>query len=268
MLPNYNHAPFLNERLESIVNQGVDDLEILLMDDFSQDVSPQILQDFCRRDRRARLLANTTNSGSTFRQWKKGLAEARGEFVWIAESDDAADPELLRSLLALHEAHPETILCYAQSLMMDLSSRPYGPATSWTDDIDPERWKQDYVAPGLEELAVALSVKNTIPNVSAVLFRNRAVLREVIDENMRLCADWLSYVRLCGHGEIGYCHRPLNRWRLASSNARTKPPGETEWVEGARIYDEIGRLLRWTAEELQQRREALRRKCEAWKEAA
>jgi len=268
MLPNYNHAPFLNERLESIVNQGIDDLEILLMDDCSRDVSPQILQDFCRRDPRARFLANTTNSGSTFRQWKKGLAEARGEFVWIAESDDAADPELLRSLLALHEAHPETILCYAQSLMLDLSSRPYGPATSWTDDIDPERWKQDYVAPGLEELAVALSVKNTIPNVSAVLFRNLPVLRKVIDENMRLCADWLSYVRLCGHGEIGYCHRPLNRWRLASSNARTKPPGETEWLEGARIYDEIGRLLRWTDEELQLRREEFRRKCDAWKEAA
>ncbi len=268
IVPNYNHAPFLNERLESIVNQGVDDLEILLMDDCSQDASPGILEDFCRHDSRARLLINTTNSGSTFRQWKKGLAEARGEFVWIAESDDAADPGLLKSLLELHERNSGTIFCYAQSLMMDLSSRPHGPATTWTDDIDAERWNRNYVAPGLEELAVALSVKNTIPNVSAVLFRNRPALREVVDENMRLCADWLSYVRLCSHGEIGYCHRPLNRWRLASSNARTKPPGETEWLEGARIYEEIGRLLGWTDEELQQRREEFRRKCEAWKEAA
>jgi len=268
ILPNYNHAPFLNERLESIVAQGVEDMEILLMDDCSKDESLRILEDFCRRDSRARLLANSTNSGSTFRQWKKGLAEARGEFVWIAESDDSAAPDLLRSLLSLHRQSPQTILCYAQSFMVDLSGRPHGPATSWTNEIDTERWKMDYIAPGLEELRIALSVKNTIPNVSAVLFRNSPILREVVEDSMKLCADWLSYVRLCAHGEIGYCHRPLNRWRLASSNARTKPPGETEWEEGSRIYDEVAKLLRWSEKELSEQRELFRKKCEAWRQAA
>jgi hypothetical protein len=268
ILPNYNHAPFLNERLESILAQGIGDMEILLLDDCSSDVSPSILRDFCRREPRARLFANSRNSGSTFHQWKKGFAEARGEFVWIAESDDSAEPELLRSLLALHGQSGNTILCYAQSLMVDLCGRPHGPATTWTDEIDPERWKGDYIAPGLEELRIALSVKNTIPNVSAVLFRNSPVLREVVEDSMKLCADWLSYVRLCGHGDIGYCYRPLNKWRLASSNARTKPPGETEWEEGSRIYDEIGGMLAWSEQELAMQRKRFREKCEAWRQAA
>lgn len=268
IVPNYNHAPFLNERLESILAQGIRDMEILLLDDCSSDVSPSILRDFCLREPRARLLANSRNSGSTFHQWKKGFAEARGEFVWIAESDDSADPDLLRSLLALHGQSGDTILCYAQSLMVDLSGRPHGPATTWTDEIDPERWKRDYIAPGLEELRIALSVKNTIPNVSAVLFRNSPVLREVVEDSMKLCADWLSYVRLCAHGDIGYCHRPLNRWRLASSNARTKPPGETEWEEGSRIYDEIGGMLAWSEQELAMQRKRFREKCEKWRQAA
>jgi glycosyltransferase involved in cell wall biosynthesis len=268
ILPNYNHAPYLNERLQSILNQGIEDMEIILMDDCSRDASPRILADFCRWHSNARLLANSTNSGSTFKQWRKGLSEARGKYIWIAESDDSAEHDLLRTLLSMHEENPDTILCYAQSMMIDLSSRAFQPAYFWTDEIDTEKWKRDYVNDGLEELRMAISVKNTIPNVSAVLFRNTPALTSAIEESMRLCADWLAYVRLCAHGKIGYCHRPLNRWRLSSSNARTKPPGELEWLEGSRVYSKIGHLLRWAEPELSRRREQFREKCISWNQAA
>ena len=42
---------------------------------------------------------NEVNSGSTFKQWNKGVRLARGEYVWIAESDDYADIRLLEKLV-------------------------------------------------------------------------------------------------------------------------------------------------------------------------
>jgi glycosyltransferase involved in cell wall biosynthesis len=265
IVPNYNHAPFLGERLESIVRQGVDDIEIILLDDASTDASPEILASFCRRDRRARFLPNTTNSGSPFRQWRRGLLEARGEFVWIAESDDSASPGLLLSLLRMHEDNPGLSLCYSQSLVIDLGGRPYGQAWTHTADIGPERWKNDYVSSGLDELRHALSIKNTIPNASAVVFRNTPHLAGLVDDSLRLCADWLLYVRLCEFGGIGYRHQPLNLWRLGSSGARTRPAGETEWQESPVIFSESARILGWSDAELHRRSEAFKQRCDRWR---
>lgn len=264
VVPCYNHAPFLPERLESILSQGIDQMEIILLDDGSTDASPEILAEFCGRERRARLLRNDSNTGSPFQQWRKGLAEARGDFVWIAESDDSAEPGLLRTLLAIHRRAPGLALCYAQSQLIDLASRPLGHGFAWTDDISPDRWRRDYVATGLEELASALCFKNTIPNVSAVLFRNSTRLPALVDSDMKLCGDWLTYTRLCGLGGVGYAAAPLNLWRQSSSNARTRPAGEMEWAEGSVILEEIGHQLHWDEAELIVRLEKFRQKNEAW----
>ena len=45
------------------------------------------------------VVVNETNSGSTFRQWLKGIALATGDLIWIAESDDACRPEFLERLV-------------------------------------------------------------------------------------------------------------------------------------------------------------------------
>jgi glycosyltransferase involved in cell wall biosynthesis len=264
VVPCYNHAHFLPERLGSILSQGIDDMEIILLDDGSTDASPEILAEFCGREPRARLLTNESNTGSPFRQWRKGLAEARGDFVWIAESDDSAEPGLLRALLAIHRETPDLALCYAQSLLIDLASRPLGHGSAWTDDISLQRWSRNYIATGPDELANALCFKNTIPNVSAVLFRNSTQLAALVDPGMRLCGDWLTYTRLCGLGGMGYAAAPLNLWRQSSSNARTKPAGEMEWAEGAVVIGEIGRRLHWDEAELTVRLEEFHQKCEAW----
>ncbi|MBM4058315.1 MAG: glycosyltransferase, partial [Planctomycetes bacterium] len=101
IVPNYEHAPHLPERLASILDQDVVDIEIILLDDRSGDGSLAILEEFARREPRASVVANTVNSGSAFRQWRKGLVQARGRYVWITESDDAARPGLLRTLVAM-----------------------------------------------------------------------------------------------------------------------------------------------------------------------
>ena len=55
------------------------------------DGSKEIMQAYARYPR-FRFLLNETRSGSAFKQWKKGLEEARGEYIWFAESDDYASP--------------------------------------------------------------------------------------------------------------------------------------------------------------------------------
>jgi glycosyltransferase involved in cell wall biosynthesis len=264
IVPNYSHAPHLPERLESIIGQGVSDIEIILLDDCSTDGSLEILEAFVAAEPRARLVANAVNSGSAFRQWRKGLALARGRYVWIAESDDAARPGFLRTLMDLLDRHPVAVLAYCQSEMIDEQGRSLGLPLDWTSDLDPHRWQRPYVATGRDEIARALVHKNTIPNVSGVLFRNTSDLAEAIDTEMRLCGDWLAYVRLCGRGDVAYSPEPLNLWRQRTSHSRTRPPGELEWAEGQRVIGEAGSLLGLDPAACRERLEAFRRRCEGW----
>src|ERR1700746_3879780 len=98
IVPNYNHARFLQKRIDSILNQTFQDFELILLDDCSTDVSRAILSQYAN-DPRVRLEFNAMNSGSTFKQWNKGVRLARGKYVWIAESDDYADERLLQRLV-------------------------------------------------------------------------------------------------------------------------------------------------------------------------
>jgi len=238
IVPNYNHARFLIERLQSIARQTLRDLEIILLDDCSTDESLSILTEFAAREPRAHLVPNAKNSGSTFKQWRKGLAMARGKYIWIAESDDSAHPELLATLVARLEANPNAVLAACCPRMTDVEGNDLGIPKDWFSDIGGARWEEDFSSAGRREIADVLAQKNAILNASGAVFRNKSDLRELVDESMRLCADWLFWVRLMARGDFEYVARPLNYWRLASSNARTKPPGETEWNEGSRVLRE------------------------------
>ena len=72
IVPNYNHARFLPKRIESILNQTFQDFELILLDDCSTDDSRSILSSYAS-DPRVTIEFNKVNSGSTFKQWNKGV---------------------------------------------------------------------------------------------------------------------------------------------------------------------------------------------------
>ncbi len=75
IVPNYNHARFLRQRIDTILAQTFQDFELILLDDCSTDESRTILREYTS-DKRVRLEFNEVNSGSPFKQWKKGLEMA------------------------------------------------------------------------------------------------------------------------------------------------------------------------------------------------
>ena len=89
IVPNFNHAHFLRQRLETIYNQTYKNFEVILLDDASTDNSQNILREFQKiHSDNTRLLINEKNSGGVFYQWRKGIEISRGDLIWIAESDD------------------------------------------------------------------------------------------------------------------------------------------------------------------------------------
>jgi glycosyltransferase involved in cell wall biosynthesis len=227
IVPSYNHGRFLARRLDSVLAQTYRDFEVIFLDDASTDDSLAVFARY-RDLPLVRTFVNAVNSGSPFKQWNRGVSEARGDYVWIAESDDACEPTFLEALISILDARPEVGLAYSGSQMLDEAGRPWdgpiapgcGDIQAWLDAVHPTRWHADFVADGREECRRYLVQRNTIPNASAVVFRKRLYERVGgADENMRMCGDWLMWVRLLLESDVAYVAARLNHFRMAHNGS-------------------------------------------------
>ena len=220
VVPNYNYARYIRERLESVTGQTLAPYEIIVLDDSSTDESVaeiRRLQHTLQPE--ARLVVNAENGGSVFKQWLKGLELARGDYVWIAEADDLASPEFLDALVTGMEASPKVAMAYCQSRQIDEEGGTLAEDyLDYTRDLSETRWRRAYFASGDEEVGAGLAVKNTIPNVSAVVFRRESllkVMRENLDEilDLRIAGDWLVYLHMLKEGDVMFVPKAMNKHR-------------------------------------------------------
>jgi glycosyltransferase involved in cell wall biosynthesis len=219
VVPNFNYAKYLPARLKSIISQTSPPHEVLFLDDCSSDGSIEIAKTMLHSSGLAyRVITNDVNQG-TYRQWLRGLREATGDLVWIAEADDDCAPDFLARLIPEFD-RPDVVLAYCQSRQIDEEGREIAPDYQvYTADISESKWRAGYVRPGPDEIQDTLVVKNTIPNVSAVLMRRVDVSR--IEERLlglRNAGDWLLYVHLLAQGSIAYLADSLNDHRRHSSS--------------------------------------------------
>lgn len=240
IVPNYNHARFLEQRIHSVLNQTYQDFEVILLDDASTDHSREIIARFAS-DPRVRTEFNPSNSRSPFRQWNKGLRLARGEYAWIAEADDDADLRLLERLVAVLDSHPNVGLVYCQSNVIDEQGRVLLRCDKWTEFLDATRWRSDFINEGGDECARYLIHTCTIPNASAVLFRRALYERAgFADETMRYSADWLMWVSILLGSDVAFVAEPLNRFRRhGTSVSAAMARSATELLERLRVMGKI-----------------------------
>jgi len=215
VVPSYRHSQYLEERLKSIFKQTRLPREIIFLDDASPDNSVEVARRLAQESPiPMRIIVNEQNSGSTFRQWLKGLELASGDLIWIAESDDSCHAEFLERLVP-EFYDPEVVLAYCQSALIGPEGeRLAADFLDHTSDISPTRWRARYCVSGVDEAELALSQKNTIPNASAVLFRRPEEL-DFAGElgQLQFTGDHLFYAMLIRTGKIAYIPDILNHYR-------------------------------------------------------
>ncbi|UVK44420.1 glycosyltransferase [Mesorhizobium sp. AR07] len=222
IVPNYNHAPYLRERLETIYQQTYQNIEVILLDDCSSDESVTILREFASRyPERTRCRFNSKNSGGVFKQWKRGLELAAGDLVWIAESDDYCSESFLEELVRSFQ-NPGVMLAFSRSEFV----RGVPAETIWTTseylrDLGPDIWGQPFIRSAHAMVVGGWAIKNIVPNVSSALFRHPGQLTLFNDpewRGLRLCGDWIFYISIIRGGLVAYSPHATNYYRQHSKN--------------------------------------------------
>ena len=92
IVPIYKVEEFLDECIQSIVDQTYQNLQIILVDDGSPDRCGEICEDWARKDKRIEVIHKKNGGLSDARN--AGLAEATGEFIAFVDSDDWIEPQM------------------------------------------------------------------------------------------------------------------------------------------------------------------------------
>lgn len=222
IVPNYNHKKYLRKRLDSIFNQTFINCEVILLDDKSTDGSIDILQEYSKRPQVSHFIINSKNSGCPFKQWQKGIELAKGKYIWIAESDDWADPTFLERTLSVFKINENLGLVYSQSYIATHNDALRGhydyKVIGFSND---ERWTKNNFNRGKTEIRDFLTRRNTIPNASAVLIKSKALPQDLTFLNQfKLLGDWFLWIKILEKSDIYYLSEYLNFFRTSENNTR------------------------------------------------
>ena len=228
IVPNYNHAPYLRQRLDSIFNQTYKNFEVIILDDCSTDNSKEIIEEYRNRPQVSHVVYNEINSGSPFKQWAKGFELAQGEYIWIAESDDWAELNFLEELIPILSKDATITFAFCELFWEFPGKKILG-----------RMFLKNKLFNGSIFIRTHQIFNNNIVNASAVLLRKKS-LSNISSEyqNFQGSGDYMLWSELCENGNIYYSAKLLNHFRRLDSATTNKClTTGLRFFENHRIYN-------------------------------
>jgi glycosyltransferase involved in cell wall biosynthesis len=245
VVPNYNYARYMQDRLGAIFRQSQPVHEILVLDDCSTDDSLQVIPAVAEAaDRIIRVVPNVQNSGSVFAQWRKAAELASGDLLWIAEADDLSDADFLLRATALLAHDPAVVLAFTDSRTIDVDGAPqWDSYKGYYGTVEPGALARTEIFEAADFVQRFLATKNLILNVSAVVWRRTALLAALDAcqaelREYRMAGDWRLYLQALAlpGARIGYEAAPLNVHRRHAQSVTHALDADRHVAEIARCH--------------------------------
>ena len=244
IVPNYNYAKYLKRRMMSIAEQSYPIYELIVLDDASKDGSRTLIKKLVaeagrmKPEMKIKMIFNKENSGKAISQWIRGVKEASGDYIWIAEADDVSRKDFLFEVMKGFES-PDVVLSYTESAIINKQGLLISP--SFRRSRDKERtghFSNSYIRPGKQEIEEIMAIRCTIPNVSAVVFKNTPELIKGLRqaEKFEQVGDWYLYAELLEHGKIFYNKKSMNLFRIHKESATKRGEVHVKEVEKMHEY--------------------------------
>jgi glycosyltransferase involved in cell wall biosynthesis len=215
IIPCFNHGKYLRQRIETVINQTVSDIEVFLLDDCSTDNSWEIMQEYRSNSKVVYIHRNEKNSGSPFIQWQNGIDIAKGKYIWLAESDDFAALNFLEKHIEVLENNSEIGLSFSPSNWIDTQNNIID---------EPNHEAKSFLKNGNDLIVNDFTKGCLIYNASSAVFRKNLI--ESIDfqviNSYKFTGDWLFWVQLIGSTKVNRTSERLNYFRRHTENVSTK----------------------------------------------
>ncbi|MFW6116337.1 MAG: glycosyltransferase, partial [bacterium] len=219
IIPTHNRATMVCEAIESVLNQTSEDLEIIVVDDGSEDHTGEVLRNRYAPER-VRYFYQANRGRSAARN--RGVAASRGRYVLFLDSDDLLLPQALEHEVGYLDSHPDVDVVYTDGYFCDEA----GTDVSRIAPARPDHRADDI----LEDLVIS----NVILACHSAMVRRTAldgVGPPYFDEALRGTEDEDLWIRLAARGNtFAYLDVPTCKYRVHDSNASRCAPSSRAFL--------------------------------------
>ncbi|USD43542.1 glycosyltransferase family 2 protein [Vibrio sp. SCSIO 43135] len=191
IIPTYNCKQYLNKALSSVVEQSHRDLEVIVIDDNSNDGSDELLQYWASVDSRIKVL-NQPGLGASMAR-NIGIAQATGDYIAFLDADDFWLPNKIVDQLELHQFYPEIALSFTNYNHLTESYQEIIDCFGYWDKFQSETRRFLLLEQPLDFI-----IANNIIGTSTVMVKTD-VLKQMkpFDSSFTYCEDWELWLRIC-----------------------------------------------------------------------
>lgn len=194
IIPTYNRANLLPRALKSVLSQTYQPLEVIVVDDASQDNTSEVVEGF--GEGTFRYIRHEENKGGSAAR-NTGIRAARGKFIAFLDSDDAWTPNKLERTLEVFASDPECGVVYSAHRIIRGSGTTEAHRAN-----NPEGW-----------IRAELLKSAVVGTTSAVVVRRNCFARAgLFDESLPSCQDWDMWIRIAEHCKFRRISEPLVRY--------------------------------------------------------
>ena len=217
---SYNHKEFLEQALDSLINQTYSNTEIIIIDDCSTDGSQEVLMRYDQYPN-IRLNLSKQNSGSYVKASNLGASFAKGEYLLFAQCDDFAEPDQIEKLINPLLQYEDVGVSFCRSNMIDGNGKILG-----TDfDVRESSFKKAHNVDGKiagKQMRSYLSKSCVIPNLSAAILRTELYHKvSKLSTDYLVVADWAFWLALSENCNFYYTTTILNNFRQHNTTIRS-----------------------------------------------
>ncbi len=217
IIPTYNRARYLKECIDSVLNQGFMNLEIIVCDNASTDNTTQIINSF--NDKRIFYYRNNTNLGAT-KNYNKVLSYVTGDFIQIFGDDDVMNIGCIQKKLEIFNSYPTVGLIHTDLNIIneksEITSADHWAKNAWG------KWSTTHSESrffsNAEYHKILYRIRNII-SMATVMIR-REVFEKVgyFNSNLDYIIDWDYWLRITLFYDVYYLNEKLISQRLHASN--------------------------------------------------
>ncbi|MFQ5821523.1 MAG: glycosyltransferase family 2 protein [Candidatus Heimdallarchaeota archaeon] len=222
VMPSYNHEKFIDDAIKSVVSQSIEELELIIVDDFSTDNSKDTIRSWVKKDSRIKAIFHKRNEGIA-RTCDDGIRNARGKYIALMASDDMFKENAFEKILDVLESTDYGV-AVVEGEIIDVENRRIGLLFSQLHRKPPKH-QGDFFKDLIRGNFVCTGI------VRRCIIENHRISH---DENLERLDDWLFWLDLSSVCKFVFIEEPLYYHRIHRASASQ---GEPIARDALRVYD-------------------------------
>lgn len=232
---SYNYAQYIEEMINSIINQSYRDWELIIVDDGSSDNSVEIIKSYCQKDSHIKFFQHENGENKGLKETLLlGIEHATGDWIAFLESDDYYAADNLLKKAEIIQKHPEVKLIFNKVSFI------------WEKEIKTKtKEKFENTQKMLSKIEFPknvfykFDVDNIILTFSAVAVDAKTLKSVDFNTPVDSLMDWWLWIHLAYKNNFYYIDEELTHWRLHEKSYIRTSKRPLWYFLQTRAYDDV-----------------------------